>query len=601
MISIPAPTNNLQDIIPASLPSADELHAADPRQDDQPATLFNKYGYDEFLGFEGYDRLDRIMQLILTYANCRTWRYADKFVKPGNDCYVGPYRLADRIRPGIRKVEMDFKSLRELGLLEVYPDYRMVKQSTTGKVEMQAVIVKDFGKLYALAHEYYLWESSPEEYIPPDRQYLPLILADEALTQKLLRFDNYRRIIACHKPGRKPGQAEPPMSHAAIVAITADDVQADISGTETKEFSNTSDKTLSPNRTTSIPQRELNQDGSSRSFAAGLGGKVAVTTIRNEYTTNTRSRNADNQQSVSTSNTNTPSPLEETRAAPTVEDVETPKSKRKKHEKDEKPPRPLPGYLLEVILKPISIYFCDQAPASSETSLAWLFAEFSLRGFDEFGEPFLGLINEARDITNLMMQRGQIRGRNKDGSVAQMPYFFSILETNVSVWCEAYDALMQELGVSRDGSAQESQHEEVAPLDDASEVHVQEQLAPTSTFLEEESTLPPASADEQQDEQDKEEGHPLAFPPTSLTEQAPDRDIGGVIDADDGWRHARADNYADRLHTYLGQDQYQCAVLPTCRHGRYGIVIMHRETGEKWVYVRTSEVETCMQQHFAFE
>src|SRR6266700_346001 len=81
--------------------------------------FFNKYGYDEFAGFSGKRYLDKILQQILTYAIWRTWHFSDEFVAPGNDCYVGPYRLAAEIRPGIRKVEMDFKALRELGLMTV--------------------------------------------------------------------------------------------------------------------------------------------------------------------------------------------------------------------------------------------------------------------------------------------------------------------------------------------------------------------------------------------------------------------------------------------------------------------------------------------------
>ena len=602
-VSIAVTTNNLQDISPASLPPADN-HVADPRQDDQPATLFNKYGYDEFIGYAGKRLLDRILQEILTHANWRTWHFADEFVAPGSDCYVGPYRLAQQIRPGVRKVEMDFKSLRELGLMEVYPDYRMVKQAATGKVVMQAVIIKDFAKLYALAHEYHVWEGSPE-YIPPERQYLSLILTDEALTQKLLRFDNYRRVIACHKPGRKPGQAEPPMSHAAIVALAAGDVQGEISGTETKEFSNTLAKTLSPNREIRISQGELNQSGSSRSgLAAELGEKsVAVATIRNEYTASTIGTNGDNQRNFSISNTNIPSPLEETRAAPLAEDAEQPKSKRKKHTEGEKPSQPLPGYLLEVILKPLSVYFCDQSPASSETSLAWLFAEFSQRGMDEYNEYFLELINDARDITNLKMRQGQIRGRNGDGSVAQMPYFFSVLETNVYAWCKRYDEVMQDL------NAQEPQHEEEAPRGDTGEEYYDQWLTEqydesfqggdqqqaSTSMPSEESTLPPVSSDEH-----KEEDQPLALPVVSTSESAPDRKIVGFIDTDspnDGWRHARTADYADRLQIYLGRDRFQCAILPTCCHGHYGIVLVERQTGSEEVFVRDWEVENRIQQH----
>src|SRR5215475_13281027 len=70
-------------------------------EEDKTGDIFNKYGYDEFGGPGGKRLLDRILQQVLTYANWRTWHFADSFVAPGSDCYVGPYRLAQEIRPGI--------------------------------------------------------------------------------------------------------------------------------------------------------------------------------------------------------------------------------------------------------------------------------------------------------------------------------------------------------------------------------------------------------------------------------------------------------------------------------------------------------------------
>jgi len=76
-----------------------------------------------------------------------------------------------------------------------------------GTFTSQAVVVKDFTSLYGLAYEYHLWTQSPE-YIPPEREYVDLICADHQLYHKLIRFDNYRRILVCAKPGRKPQTTE---------------------------------------------------------------------------------------------------------------------------------------------------------------------------------------------------------------------------------------------------------------------------------------------------------------------------------------------------------------------------------------------------------
>lgn len=263
--------------------SSQDLLPAQEQQGSPPIPP-NKYVYDEFAGFAGYDLLDRILQQVLTFANWRTWSYADHFVAPGNDCYVGPYRIASRVRPSVRKIEMDLKSLRDLGLMETYPDYRMVKQQSDGKARVEVVIIKDFSKLYALAHEYYLWENSLWEdspYIPPERQYKDIILADKTLTEKLRRFDNYRRILECGTPGRKPGQTTPPMSHEAMVALAARDAEGHSSSTETKGFNNTLDKTSSANR---IPELNNNNGIYVSSYSTSGGEGLAVATIGNSYT-----------------------------------------------------------------------------------------------------------------------------------------------------------------------------------------------------------------------------------------------------------------------------------------------------------------------------
>lgn len=630
-----------------------------PAQEQQApsTTLFNKYGYEEFAGFKGYDRLDRITQLILSAANARTWRNSDKFVAPGNDLYAGTYAVADIVKPGVRKIEMDFKSLRELELIDMYPDYRLVKQRNTGQVEMTACIVKDFSKLYALAHEYYLWELSPE-YIPPEWQYKKLILANADLTAKLRRFDNYRRILECHQPGRKRVQSEPP-SHADMLAIEAEDAQDDTSGIDPKGYNNTSNKTFSANRDTRIPLEELNQDRSSRSGrAADLGGKggVAPVTIRNGEVTGTVNRDGDNQRTVVTSNTNTPTVMEN--AAPrTAKDAEAPKTRRKKHTAGEMPPEPLPGFLMANYLKPISVYFCDQSPTASATSMAWLFAEFRQRGFDEVSDPFIDLINEARDITNLKMSQGLIRARNTDGSVAQMRYFLSVLETNVYVWCRRYDEVLEDLRQSAQGDASEENlehaqdgkdsfpeqpyepeecdvtHDEGRNLEyvqedqpapppiNAEELEAspsqQEDQPLATTLLEQETELSSngtettfsspslaSSPDEQQGamlpQGESEEWWPVPIPDDGTGIQYPNREIVGFIDTtdpDEGWRHGTAAFKAGQLHFYLGREHYQYAILPTHCHGRYGIIIVERQTGREKVFVRDWEIVQTMQQH----
>src|SRR5205807_7550058 len=165
----------------------------------------NKYLYPIFDGFSGERYLDTIIQQILPNALSRTWRYAVDFQAPGNSCYVGAARISQRVKPGTRKIEMDLHELEMRGLMRKYAARQPLLQED-GTFVQRAVVVKDFTSLYDLAYEYHLWTLSPE-YMPPERDYIDLIVADPQLYQKLIRFDNYRRMLCCEKPGRKPQPA----------------------------------------------------------------------------------------------------------------------------------------------------------------------------------------------------------------------------------------------------------------------------------------------------------------------------------------------------------------------------------------------------------
>src|SRR6266849_2091291 len=108
----------------------------------------NKYLYAEFAGYAGERYLDTIVQTILPYALWRTWHYAVDFQRPDSVCYVGTARLASRVKPGIRKIELDFQELLARGLMVKYAARLPVKQKD-GSSKPEAVTVKDFGALYA--------------------------------------------------------------------------------------------------------------------------------------------------------------------------------------------------------------------------------------------------------------------------------------------------------------------------------------------------------------------------------------------------------------------------------------------------------------------
>jgi hypothetical protein len=182
--------------------------AIEATSNEQPQTSQrpNKYLYPVFDGFSGERYLDSILIQILPSALWRTWKYAVYFQAPGNLCYVGTAKIAERVKPGIRKIEIDLHELEVRGLMQKYPDRQEICRED-GPPLIRAVVVKDFSNLYSLAYEYHLWTHSPE-YIPPEREYADLIFADQQLCNKLIRFDNYRRVLCCAKPGRKPRQLE---------------------------------------------------------------------------------------------------------------------------------------------------------------------------------------------------------------------------------------------------------------------------------------------------------------------------------------------------------------------------------------------------------
>src|SRR6266851_5157281 len=128
------------------------------QESDAAPPLLNKYHYPEFADYVGERYLDSIVMQILPYALWRTWHFAVDFQDPKSQCYVGTARLAARVKPGVRKIELDFQELLARGLMHKYAARLPIKSS--GKLE--AVVVKDFKPLYDLAHEYHLWTLSNE-------------------------------------------------------------------------------------------------------------------------------------------------------------------------------------------------------------------------------------------------------------------------------------------------------------------------------------------------------------------------------------------------------------------------------------------------------
>src|SRR6266571_2218139 len=74
-----------------------------------PSERFNKYVYPIFAGYSGELYLNLILKMILPYALYRTWSTAVSFQAPGNVCYVGVGKIAEREKPGVRKIQKDLQ------------------------------------------------------------------------------------------------------------------------------------------------------------------------------------------------------------------------------------------------------------------------------------------------------------------------------------------------------------------------------------------------------------------------------------------------------------------------------------------------------------
>ena len=167
-----------------------------------PSESANKYGHAIFAGWAGENYLSCILKQILPYALWRTWWVAISHQAPGKSCYVGVAAMARKEKVGERKIEIDLQELQARGLMSLHRE-RHTWPQPDGTIKYGTVPVKDFSKLYDLAYEYHLWIHSPE-YVEAEWDNADDIKKDAHLFLKLMRFDNYRHILTCQKPGPKP-------------------------------------------------------------------------------------------------------------------------------------------------------------------------------------------------------------------------------------------------------------------------------------------------------------------------------------------------------------------------------------------------------------
>jgi hypothetical protein len=422
---------------------------AQPGEEPRP----NKYRYDEFAGFDGERRLKAILRKILPMALYRTWEIFDAAQAPGNDCYLGTVRASEAAERVLRTIRRDLHEFEARQLLMMRAGQKLLHQ-LDGSYLRKPVVIKDFSGLYRLAHEYYLWTHS-DDYIEPDRDFAPLILADEHLVEKLRRYNNYRRILCTQVPGPKASEREEHRWYTDYEedAEEAGDHPTNQIGTNKlpKELSKQLSKDSTDREESNKEVEPLWRDSNSTGFAETPKGTVLTSpspacshiahgTIRHAEATN---------ESTMLESHRTSNHIEGSRemaasagAAKTVEVHDDVQSMAKAVAI---PPSPaplaappvalsdeahaLPVYLEGTYLIPLSKEWHDKAPRSSATRLAKSYWRMHAYGMDEFA--FGQLLDRPAKKTRTKLGHDHVPN--------PIGYFFTVLENDIKALCTAWD------------------------------------------------------------------------------------------------------------------------------------------------------------------
>src|SRR5439155_26863283 len=136
-------------------------------------------------------------------------------------------------------------------------------------------------------------------------------------------------------PGRQLKSAEPPLSHAALVALAADDAESATACTDPKAFSNTGQKTVSPNRVSRNHQENVLQDSTSNSLKkeAFLPSQQAIRNLTEFSPQRGQGTNSIPSEQATPSKSNTPPPPHQQSPAETAKNAQSEESKKTEDEK----------------------------------------------------------------------------------------------------------------------------------------------------------------------------------------------------------------------------------------------------------------------------
>jgi len=245
----------------------------------------SKYGYVIFEGYAGEEYLKDLVREILPAALYRTWAIAVGFQAPTNACYVGVSRIAEKAKRGVRQIQKDKREMQLRGLLARYAGSVQVKEKD-GTWSRKVRIINDFGGLYDLAYEYHEWKRSAE-YVEAEWEAAEYIREDAELYEKLIRFDCYRRILMCEKPGPKTELSELQQAYEKRRKQNEQERKQEENGQQEAKTNKYLPKQLiksSPYEESKNPQESITYRDtySSLNLEEGVLASVAHTAIRND-------------------------------------------------------------------------------------------------------------------------------------------------------------------------------------------------------------------------------------------------------------------------------------------------------------------------------
>ena len=586
----------------------------------------NKYKYDAFVGFAGERLLKSILRKILPLALYETWQVLVENQAQNNDAFLGITKLAEYRQRTDRKVRMDLDELEGRRLLIMRTGWKVL-QLADGSVKTRAVTIKDFGPLYDLALEYLTWTQS-EYYIEAAREYAELIRANDLLMKKLIRFDNYRRILCNKKPGPPPQVKKSHLWHQEYQMLK------EVSQTDTKEQSehaqsleddnkepklklylqehlqeplkkvsterditnnnNNKQKRYSYNSESHSEERVAGEDGYTKSTASNhvtpLEGKEVSFTPTNQTKSTTLPSFATEKDLAKQA-----SKKEEVHVDPRVQAFvelalaasKNPQGKGSKNAgKKLAPAKPNP--LINRFVREMSPILGDEHLEASVTRSLRAVEQRPLAQKDILACLIKAYV-VARDTRNVHAQY------RRPGGDLRMPLFCTMFERFARDCAEGkfhYDDTF----LTQATAADERLRLFII------ELRPEEQTLQTAAKAPED-LLAPLHEDEAISSEVQDEEAASDLPATTMEPHTPDPHYQGreqreYLNSDDptkGWIRATAARHADRLHDYLGRGYFHCVVLPTRCPGRYGFVIYEQQDPtRRWVYLTTEDIEDCM-------